>query len=243
VPTKRLLAVLTLLARDEFDNNSLCSVAAEFSELSGAGIVLLSAGPQYTSYCASDELARNLVDIEVTLLEGPGVDACTSNVAVDSGDLLSHGNGRWLAYAPAAMEIGARAVFGFPVGIGAIRIGALILYRDRPGPLSDLQESDGYLLASVVGRSILATRAGAPSNELASELGLALSLDFSVHQAAGMVAVQGGFDLATALVALRAHAFGSGVSMTTLAGRVVRRETAYDPESGDWSDPVTWIPQ
>jgi hypothetical protein len=214
---------------------ALCSIAADVIELDGAGITLLSTGPHYTPYCASDDVARLLLDTEVQLGAGPGVDACRMNVACDEEDLLAPRNGHWLVYAPAAVALGARAVFGFPVGIGAVRIGALILYRERAGPLDDYQESDAYLMASVVGRAILATWAGASRAELTSELALALSFDFSVHQAAGMVAVQGEMSLGDAMVALRAHAFGTGASMTALAESVVRRETEFEAATGTWS--------
>lgn len=236
MPNERLLSILDLLARDESEDHlkSLCATAVAVTKLSGAGITLSSPGLQFTAYCASDDVAQNLLDIEVTLGEGPGVEACHSDVALDETDLLSHGTSRWIAYAPAAVAIGARAVWGYPMRIGAIRIGALILYRNQPGPLGDLQESDSYLLASVVGRSILATRAGASRQDLADELGLSLAFDFSVHQAAGMVAVQGAMGLSDAFVTLRAHAFGSGLSMTSLAQSVVRRETYYNPGSRSW---------
>jgi hypothetical protein len=237
VPSDRLLVILEMLTRTTGDADSptaLSSIAADVIELDGAGITLLSNGTHDTPYCASNEVARLLLDTEIQLGVGPGVEACRTNVACDEEDLLAPGNGHWMAYAPAAVALGARAVFGFPVGIGAVRIGALMLYRERPGPLDDLQESDAYLMASVVGRAVLATWAGAPRTELTSELALALSFDFSVHQAAGMVAVQGKMSLSDALVALRAHAFGTGASMTALADSVVRRATSFEPATRTW---------
>ena len=64
----------------------------------------------------------------------------------------------------------------------------------------------------------------------------ALSFDFSVHQAAGMIAVQGSMGLGDALIALRAHAFGSDLSISELAQKVIRRETAFDPVTQHWRD-------
>jgi hypothetical protein len=232
-----LLVILELLARNDDDHPAaLCSIAAEVTGLDGAGITLLSTGPHYTAYCASDEVVRQLLDTEVQLGVGPGIDACRTNVARDEQDLLSRESADWSVYAPAAVALGARAVFAFPVGIGAVRLGALILYRRQPGPLADSQESDAYLMASVIGRAVLATKAGASRADLTSELALALSFDFSVHQAAGMIAVQGQMSLDDALVALRAHAFGTGASMTTLAESVVRRATTFEPTTGTWTD-------
>jgi GAF domain-containing protein len=236
VALDRLLVILEMLARSEEHGDhpaALCSIAADVTKLDGAGITLCSSGPNYTRYCASDDVVRQLLDTEVQMGVGPGVDACRSNVSFDSEDLLSIDT-RWMAYAPAAVALGVRAVFSFPVGIGGARIGALILYRTTPGPLDEQQISDAYLMASVVGRAVLATRAGASRADLTGELALALSFDFSVHQAAGMVAVQGKMSLGDAMVALRAHAFGSGASMTSVAESVVRRETTFEGATRTW---------
>ncbi len=40
------------------------------------------------------------------------------------------------AFAPAPRQAGARAIFAFPLRIGAIRVGVLGLYRARPVRLS-----------------------------------------------------------------------------------------------------------
>jgi hypothetical protein len=122
------------------------------------------------------------------------------------------------------------------VRIGAIRLGALSLYRDQPGALSPSQASDAYLMASVIGRAVLAMQAGAPNHTLASELEREATFDFSVHQAAGMVAVQGSMTVGNALVALRAHAYATDTALSDLALRVVVRETSFDPHFGIWRD-------
>jgi GAF domain-containing protein len=231
-----MLGLLAHRDSDVLNSPQLCAAAATFTHVSGAGILLLSPGPHYTPFCASDEKSHRLLETEITLGEGPAIDACRFNIAIDDIDLMRVSSGKWLAYGRSAADIGARAVFGFPVSIGAIRIGALVLYHDRPGPLSELQESDAYLAASVVGRAILNWRAGASRETLTSELGLTFAFDFSVHQAAGMVAVQANLDLGDAMVLMRAHATGSGVTMTELARNVVGRKVGYDSISNTWRD-------
>ena len=137
--TDRLTSILTLMAQREREHpkdGSLCAVAAEVTNLSGAGIALVSSGEQYTSVCTSNDIAHTLMDLEITVGEGPCVDACISDVAIDESNLATTLDRRWLAYSPLAKEAGAHAVFAFPVRIGAIRLGALSLYRDEPGPLS-----------------------------------------------------------------------------------------------------------
>ena len=45
---------------------------------------------------------------------------------------------RWPAFAPAALQAGAAAIFVFPLRIGAIRAGVMGLYRARAGPLTSI---------------------------------------------------------------------------------------------------------
>ena len=237
VATDRLLAILTLLnkqMRTRPDGGRLCAVAAEVTEQSGASIALVSKGGVLTCLCASNKVAQRLIDLEITLGEGPCVEASRSFSATSEVELLSSASSRWLSYSSSAGSAGARAVFSFPLCIGAICLGVLSLYRDRPGPLSDVQASDAYLMASVAARAVLAMQAGAPRDTIADELVREATFDFAVHQAAGMVSVQGSMSVGDAMVALRAHAFTSDCSSSALALRIVARDLCFDPETRDW---------
>jgi hypothetical protein len=234
-----LLAILTLLdkrKRTGPEGGRLCAVAAEVTEQSGAGIALVSEGGELTGLCASNKVAQRLMDLEVTVGEGPCVDASRSFGAIEEVELLSSSSSRWLAYSPSAGSAGARAVFGFPLCIGAICLGALSLYRDRPGPLTDAQASDAYLMASVAARAVLSMQAGAAPGMIADELVREGTFDFAVHQAAGMVSVQGSMSVGDALKALRAHAFTNDSTSSALALRIVARDLCFDPETFEWRD-------
>ena len=234
--TERFVKILSLMAQRErtgSHNGILCSVAAEIVGVSGASIVLEPTPGQFTILCASNQVASQLVDLEIMLGEGPCVDACGSSEAIIAS-ILDSSPSRWLAYAPLAVALGATSVFSFPVNIGAVRFGALNLFRAEARELSDDQISDGYLMASVVARSVLAMQAGLPHGSLTQELGRDAIFDFSVHQAAGMVAEQGSLSIGDALVALRSHAFATNRPLGDLAQRVVARESSFDPGSGSW---------
>ncbi len=237
--TNRLVDIYTLMERHEREDPqriSFCDVAAEIVHVSGAGVLLQSGGDLVTRFCTSSNVARDLLDFEIAIGEGPGIDASYSGVAIDEGNLMSPATARWSIYTPMAIASGARAVFGFPVRIGAIRFGALSLFRDSPGPLSQAESSDAYLMASVIGRGVLGLQAGAPRGALAKEIELQSTLDFSVHQAAGMVAVQGSMTIRDALVSLRAHAFATSATLSVLSERVVARRTRYVRDTGVWED-------
>ncbi len=221
------------------DTPSLCVVAAELLDVTGAGIALVPTRGPVLAFCASNELAKELMDLELTVGEGPCRDACFSDGVVGEPDLQRRQEQTWLSYGPLARAAGARAVFGIPVRIGAIRMGALGLFDERAGALSDTQSSDAYLMAAVVGRAILAIQAGAPPDSFADELVRQSSFDFTVHQAAGMVAVQGAFTVGEALARLRAHAFALNVTASNLAGQVIFRELVFDAISREWIETGT----
>src|SRR2546423_9956417 len=97
---------------------------------------------------------------------------------------------RWVAFTPPVLRAGVRALFGFPLRIGTVRLGALNLYRDRPGPLSGQQHADALALASMAARWVLEAQAAASSGAVPSRLETDADFRFVVHNAAGMVSVQ-----------------------------------------------------
>ena len=233
----RLGTILELIAKREGTEPhaaTLCAVAAAITESDGAAIVLVSPGPQYTGLSATDAVAQRLLELELTLGEGPCIDACSSETVVGDDSLHSPEPSRWLAYSSLVRESGAHAVFAFPLRTGTYRIGALCLYRDAPGELTSAQSADGYLVASVVSRAVLSMQAGAPDGTLATTLEDESTFAFVVHQAAGMVAVQGAMSVGDALVALRSHAFSSETRLLDLAQRVVAGTAYFDPTSYQW---------
>jgi hypothetical protein len=234
----RLVDIYDLIERLERENptgTALCAVAEEFLALDGAAIALSSGEKSLISLCTSNKIAGALMDLELTLGEGPAFDASRGDAKHDT-NLLQTTPSNWETYRSEAVALGAKAVFGFPVRLGAIRFGALSLFRNTPGPLTAEQDSDAYLIASVICRAILASQAGGPHDSLVGELNGSSLLDFRVHQAAGMLSVQASMSVKDALVLLRAHAFAIGCQLSELANRVVSRSTRYESDSQNWID-------
>jgi len=147
-------------------------------------------------------------------------------------DLDEPSTPRWPAFAGPAVEAGVRAIFGFPLHVGAVRLGALNLYRDRPGPLSDDQHADALVMADVAAQALLLLQAEAPPGELAAELESGADFHFAVHQASGMVAAQLDVSVGEALIRLRAHAFGNDRALAGVSEDVVARRLRFDDRSG-----------
>ncbi|MBW4029234.1 MAG: GAF and ANTAR domain-containing protein [Acidobacteria bacterium] len=234
-----LIAIYAAMARHESDDGergSLCAVASEIVGVRGAGIILANDPVTATSFCGNNSFARSVIDLEVAVGEGPCSESLTIGTTSSESDLSSAAASRWIFFAPQAYALGVRAAFGFPMRLGGIRLGALCLYCDQPGDLSDDQCVTALLLTSVVGRAILALQAGAPPGTLSEELRNESTLDFSVHQAAGMVSVQGAVDISAALGLLRTRAFVEGQKLREVATRVIRRELRYDSSQSRWSE-------
>lgn len=226
--TLRILGRLTGTAGVGSETRRLCEVSAEVTEMSGAGIMVMSSDVPRGSLCTTDEVSGLIEQLQFALGEGPCVDAYDQDRPVLEPDLADPRVPRWLAFTGPAVEAGALAVFGFPIRVGGARLGALSLYRDHRGSLSDNQHADALAMAEVTARAILMLQAGAPPGKLATELEIGADLHAVVHQATGMVAAQLDVTVATALVRLRAHAFGHGRSLLEVACAVVDRELRFD---------------
>lgn len=232
MPDDRLIRILSRLAIDDGSREAarLCTVCAEVTGMSGAGIMLLAADQPLGSVCTTNAVSTVIEELQYTLGEGPCIDAHRHRTPTYEPDLANPATVRWPQFSRAAVDAGARAVFGFPVTIGDVHLGALNLYRDRPGPLTDEQHADALVVADVAARAIIAMQADAEPGELGPELEASSHYRFVVHQAAGMVSVQLGVSVDDALVRLRARAFSVGRSVSDVAADVTARRLRFHPE-------------
>ena len=173
------------------------------------------------SLCTTDEVSQLIEELQYTLGEGPCVDAYQQDNVVAEPDLADPLTRRWAGFTPPALQAGVRAVFGFPLRFGTVRLGALNFYRDRPGPMSDDQHADALVIADVTARLVLETQAGAPPGAVAEELEAGADFHFAVHNAAGIVSVQLEISVTEALIRLRAHAFSHDRPIADVAQDVI----------------------
>ena len=228
----RILAKLVATGPD-LETRRLCEVCAELTGVTGAGIMLMAADVARGSVCTTDDVSALIEQLQFDLGEGPCVDACQQDRPVLEPDLAAPTRPRWVAFTGPAVEAGVRAVFGFPLRVGAVRLGALNLHCDRPGPLTDDQHADALAMADVAAQAVVAMQANAPPGRLAHELEAGGDFQYVVHQASGMVAAQLEVSVGQALIRLRAYAFGNDRSLTEVAEDVVARRLRFDERSGE----------
>jgi hypothetical protein len=173
----------------------------------------------------SDGVTAAVEQVEYTLGEGPCLTAYRTQTPAFDPDLADEEVVQWPEFRRGALEVGVRAAFGFPLLVDRICIGALNLYRDEAGALTDEQIDDAVVAARLASRTLLSWQADAPAGTVAWQLEQVPNHRMEVHQATGRISVQAGISLADALVLLRAYAFSrdrliSDVAADVGAGRV-----------------------
>lgn len=206
-----MAAVLARIASNAELTEVLGGEAATVAGVSGLGAVLTTKEGTAESVWSSGPTNIALENLQLTLGEGPSVDAARHGVLVLEPDLAGSPVTRWSAFTRAAGELGVHALFAFPLRIGAIGLGVLELHRDAPGLMSTAQIGDVLVLADALTSRLLRL----------SLDGEFVVLRSAVHQATGMISAQLGISLAEALVRLRGHAFGSNRPIDEVAADVL----------------------
>ncbi len=207
--------------------SSLCVASASVTRVSSAGVVLIMHGRALGTVCASDPVAETVEEMQYTFGEGPCVDAFSSRQPVLIPDLAAVEVVRWPGFRDGALAAGIRAAFGFPIMIGTVCIGALDLYHDRPGELSDEQLADAAVVAHVAGRTVLDWQSVAGAGSLARQLEHLPANRAVVHQASGMISVQTDITVDDAVALLRAYAFSTNRPVTDVSSDVVRGDIRF----------------
>ncbi|MEU6966084.1 GAF and ANTAR domain-containing protein [Streptomyces chrestomyceticus] len=176
--------------------------------------------PELLWHAPGDRLGTVLEDLQYTLGEGPTLDCVRHGRAICESDLARLPDTRWPAFLPEALQAGARALFTFPLAIGAVRLGAFTGYRTRPGPLTLQQQLDTGAFTDTATFLLLALLPGADGRrDPATDLATLHRAE--IHQATGMLAVRLHLPLDQALLLLRSHAYTTGRPILDLARDII----------------------
>ncbi len=219
-----------------------CAAAVVAVKVTGAWLTAASNGETAHLMRVTDGVSEQLAELQLTLGEGPSLDAAASGGPVLVSDLAGgESRQRWPAFAPAAHQAGVGAVFAFPLRIGAIRAGVLGLYRSQPGPLSTFQLGDALIFADTATVLLLDAQDQAKGNH-EPEAGpggqpaiLALHRA-EIDQATGMLTEQLSVSIADAFIRLRAYAYTRDLRLTDVARDIVARRLRLSSDSGPSQD-------
>ncbi len=209
----------------------ICALCVQMLGVTGAGISMMTAAGNGGIVCSTDDVSARIEDLQLTLGVGPCIDAMGRGAPVLVGDLIEPGDvavARWPAFMEGAAEAGVRAVFAFPLRIGAITVGALDLYRDQPGELDGDHLPAALLAADAAALAVL--NLDSPHPPGAWDLDARTLYQPQVHQATGMVQVQLDISIEHAFLMLRARAFAAERPLIDVAIDVVDRRLRFSPE-------------
>ncbi len=184
----------------------------------------------------TDDVSEQLAELQLTLGEGPSLDVAASGGPVLASDLADAEYGRrWPAFALAALQVGATAIFAFPLRIGAIRAGVLGLYRKQPNPLSTFQLGDALTFADAATLLMLDGQDQAQGDPGAGPGGQPSGLVLhraEIDQATGMLTEQLGTGIADAFVRMRAYAYAHDLRLLDVARDIVAHRLRLGPSPG-----------
>ncbi len=213
-----------------------CAAAVAAVEVRGAWLIAARGAGAGHLMRVTDEVSELLAELQLTLGEGPGPDAVASGGPVLTSDMDEvEAVRRWPAFAPAACQAGAAAIFAYPLQVGAIRAGVMGLYRERPGSLSAFQLGDALVFADTATLLLLDAQ-GQTEGETAAGSGPGgQPPDLALHraeidQATGMLTEQLDVGIEEAFIRLRAYAYAHDQGLSDLARDIVAQRLRLSPD-------------
>jgi hypothetical protein len=219
----------------------ICDSAMREARADGAALAVLSRSAQSRELIyATDDLAQQLDELQYTIGEGPCFDAYLDDTAQYHPELNSNSQtSRWPTFAADAIQLGAHALFAFPIPDGQQPMGVLELYRRSAGTLDAAQCAAVEECTATIARQLAANWehhvAGFGDAEMAldaaatGDVGVSQANPFTrtqIHIAGGMVAVQLGIDAGEGVDRLRAYSYACGRRICSVAADVIARRLA-----------------
>jgi diguanylate cyclase (GGDEF)-like protein len=136
--------------------------------VTGAGVMVMGEGNELHFVSASNPIILEIEALQNELGEGPCLTAYQTGEPVSIPDLSR--DDRFQRFSPRAFECGLGAVLTFPLRMDGDRLGALDLYRDVPGDLSDADMAVAKTLADVAAAYLVNARAREEAKERARRL-------------------------------------------------------------------------
>jgi transcriptional regulator with GAF, ATPase, and Fis domain len=223
----RLLATFVELAdtlTDDFDVidflHLLVDRCVELLDVDAAGLLLADQHGSLQLIATSNEQVRLLELFQLQNDEGPCLEAFATGTRVSHPDLTTTGD-RWSRFAAAAADNGFAAVDALPMRLRGEVIGALNLFRTRPGELTDTALRTASALVDVATIGLLQERSIRHQEILTEQLQTALNNRVVIEQAKGFIAHKLDVDMDDAFAGLRGYARSHNLKLSDVASAVI----------------------
>src|SRR5690349_2078399 len=127
----------------------LCEACVSLFDVDAAAISLVFDGANSGTLGSSSASARLYDELQFTLGEGPCLESVTQKRPVFIADLADPDDIRWPIYGPAMLAHDIRGVYAMPVLVAGEHVGALDLFRTKPGQLPEDQFAGAVVAAEL----------------------------------------------------------------------------------------------
>lgn len=198
----------------------------------GAGISVADTEGRLRFVAATDETVVRIEEHQIASGNGPCHVAFASGERVVVPDLRELDDERWGDHPAFAMEHGCLSLSAFPMSVEERQIGALDVYRRRPGAWDEETLANAQLVADMATGLIVNHRALEDTQTLASQLQDALDSRVVIEQAKGILVERHGGDMADAFSRLRSHARSNRRKLRDVAAYVIEHRDLPEPGHG-----------
>ena len=203
-------------------HQSLVDSAHRLVEGCDRASLLVRTRDRYVTAASTDDIARRIDQIELEVGEGPCVDAIVSEAYQHDAD-LTDAKTPWPRFTERIVaETPVRSAIGYRLLLDGDKVGALNIFSDTPGGLTERSADTGAVIASFASVALMAIRAreeaatlrqGLQSNR---EIGKAVGLLMAAHHMTGQEA----FEL------LRTTSQDLNTKLTHVASQVIQGQEA-----------------
>ncbi len=197
---------------------------ADLLDVAATGLLLADPLQRLRLVAATSEQARELELFQIQADEGPCLDCYAAGQPVSVADLHKETQ-RWPRFVPAALDAGFASVHAVPMRAAGLVLGALNLFRNEPGELTEADLLVGQTLAHIACVAILQERAPTPSTVM-PQLRSALARRVVVEQAKGFLRESLDVSVEEAFQLLRTYSRTHRRHLTEVARRLMT-----EPES------------
>ena len=202
--------------------HALVEVSIDLLDAAAAGLLLADPHGELQVLASTSERSQLVEILQLRAGAGPCVECYQSGKPGAVEDIRSL-NGKWPEFQTAALSQGFRSVHAVPMRVHGKTIGAMGLFGEHPGALTQEDSAIGQALADVATISILQERTSRESALVNDQLQRALNSRVLIEQAKGVIAHTAGVDMEEAFRRLRDYARANNQSLHDTAMHVINR--------------------
>lgn len=230
---ERLVDVFATLADtliDDYDVvdllQTLVDTCVSTFEVVAAGLLLSDGDGDLEVLASTSEESRLVETMQLSAEAGPCIESFRTGTVISISD-IEQGPADWEAFRAAARKEGFTAVHAIPLRLRETTIGALNLFENGGGVLSDRDLRAARALADVATIGILHERTLRASDAAREQLQNALNSRVTIEQAKGILAYTHGVSMEDAFTLLRNHARSNQLPLALVARQLVDRTLIF----------------